>query len=214
MKAFRAPPLRGLCNATNEQGHFVLAIHGGAGVVKETVATIGEEPYRQKLNEALTAGQSILSIGGTSLDAVEAAVKVLEDSELFNAGRGSVFAADGTHEMEASIVQGQTRLAGAVFGLRTTRHPIAAARVVMERSPHVMLGPASEDWLRAEGLEQKNPSWFSTDARRQQFKQAKRREAGGGPAVSLDHESLEDEGARKGTVGAVALDVTRSHSNQ
>ena len=202
------PLARGFCSAAaKERGRFVLAVHGGAGVIKETVASIGEQPYRQKLNEALEAGHSILTVGGTSLDAVEAAVKVLEDSELFNAGRGSVFAADGTHEMEASIVQGHTRRAGAVYGLRTTRHPVSAARVVMERSPHVMLGPASERWLGAAGLEQQDASWFGTDVRRRQLAQAKRREAAGGAAMSLDHESLEDEGARKGTVGAVALDM-------
>jgi beta-aspartyl-peptidase (threonine type) len=199
--------LRGFCSAAKERGRFTLAVHGGAGVIKETVASMGEQPYRQKLNEALEAGHSILSVGGTSLDAVEAAVKVLEDSELFNAGRGSVFAADGTHEMEASVVQGHTRRAGAVYGLRTTRHPVSAARVVMERSPHVMLGPASEHWLGAAGLEQQDASWFGTDVRRRQLEQAKRREAAGGAATSLDHESLENEGARKGTVGAVALDM-------
>ena len=134
----------------------MLAIHGGAGVISETVKKYGEAAYLDTLRAALAAGREVLANDGAAIDAVQAAVEVMEDSPLFNAGRGSVFAANGQHEMEASLQDGCSRRAGAVLGLRTTRHPIAAARAVMDRTRHVALSHCDE-WLAAQGVSSGRP---------------------------------------------------------
>lgn len=155
--------------------NWVIAVHGGAGVTRAGVARRGDEPYLALMHDALKAGAAVLRRGGPAIDAAEAAVCLLEDSPLVNAGRGSVFAADGTHEMEACVVEGNSRAAGAVLGLRTTRHPIRGARAVMERSPHVALY-GCDAWLRQQGLEQCAPGWFDTHERRAQLEAAQERE--------------------------------------
>ena len=179
---------------------WTLVVHGGAGVIASAVARHGAEAYLCALREALDAGRHILAAGGSALDAVEVAVRVLEDSPLFNAGRGSVFAADGTHRMEASLQDGRTRQAGAVLSLQTTRNPISGARAVMERTRHVALADA-DAWLEQQGLEQQDASWFDVDIRREQLLAARAADE-----VTLDHTQAPD--VRTGTVGAVALDAS------
>lgn len=176
-----------------------LAIHGGAGVIDRGALTPEKDKaYRAGLDAALQAGGAILGKGGTALDAVAAAVRVLEDNPLFNAGRGAVFTAEGRNELDASIMDGRTLKAGAVAGVTRTRHPIDLARAVMERTPHVMLaGPGADRFSAEQGLEQVDPSWFRTEERWQQFQAWKSRQQ----AAALDPTHL------FGTVGAVAMDT-------
>jgi beta-aspartyl-peptidase (threonine type) len=134
-------------------GNWALAIHGGAGVIERGSLTLEQErAYRASLLAALDAGSAVLKRGGTSLDAVEAVIRVLEDDPLFNAGRGAVFTAEGRNELDASIMDGQSRRAGAIAGVTRTRHPISLARAVMDKSRHVMLAREGADqfrWSRA-----------------------------------------------------------------
>jgi beta-aspartyl-peptidase (threonine type) len=188
-------------------GRIALVIHGGAGVIeRDALSAQDEQAIRADLGKALDAGQAVLSKGGTALDAVTAAITVLEDSPRFNAGKGAVFNAQGKHELDASIMEGHTRRAGAVAGVRTVRHPVLLARKVMEASPHVMLmGDGAESF--ADGfrdIERVENSWFDTDDRRKQLEQAQAAEraqpaAAGEPALV--------RGKYFGTVGAVALDA-------
>jgi beta-aspartyl-peptidase (threonine type) len=175
-----------------------LAIHGGAGVIERGDLTPQKEAaYRASLNAALAAGSKILAAGGSSLDAVEAAIRVLEDDPLFNAGRGAVFTADGRNELDASIMDGSTRKAGAVAGVTRTRNPISLARAVMEKSPHVMLAREGADQFSVEqGLPQVDPAYFRTEQRWQQLLDWRR-----------DNAKLLDPTHSRGTVGAVAIDV-------
>src|SRR5665213_339389 len=123
-----------------------LLVHGGAGVIERGVLTAAQEKeFRGGLDRALEAGAAILSAGGAALDAVEAAARTLEDDPLFNAGRGSVFTYQGTIEMDAAIMDGRTRVAGAVTGVTATRNPVSLARAVMEKSPHVFLSREGAD---------------------------------------------------------------------
>lgn len=153
--------------AADEQPHWSLAIHGGAGVIERSgLSPELDAAYRAELERALAAGAAILSQGGTALDAVQAAVELMEDSPYFNAGRGAVFTSAGRNELDAAIMDGSNRNAGAVAGLTRTRHPIAAARAVMEQSPHVMLIGEGADTFSAEiGLEQVDPAWFFVERR-------------------------------------------------
>ncbi len=178
-----------------------LAIHGGAGVIERGALTPEQDKaYRAGLDEALAAGAKVLREGGSSVDAVEATIRVLEDNPLFNAGRGAVFDAEGRNQLDASIMDGATLRAGAVAGLSTTRNPILAARAVMERSRHVLLtGPGADQFAREQGIEQVDPSYFRTEQRWQDYLEWKR---GNQAALDPTH--------RYGTVGAVALDV-RGH---
>lgn len=180
-----------------------LAIHGGAGVIERGDLTPEKErAYRAGLDEALQAGSAVLAADGTAMDAVAAAVRVLEDNPLFNAGRGAVFTAEGGHELDAAIMDGATLRAGAVAGVTRTRHPIDLARRVMDNSPHVMLSGAGADRFSLEqGLEQVDPKWLDTDERWQALLRWRaRQQAGQGPQAALDPTHL------FGTVGAVALD--------
>jgi beta-aspartyl-peptidase (threonine type) len=181
--------------------HWVLAIHGGAGVINRGDLTPEKEAaYRAGLAAALEAGSKVLRGGGSSLDAVEATLRVLEDDPIFNAGRGAVFTAQGRNELDASIMDGRTRAAGAVTGVTRTKNPISLARAVMERSPHVMLaGDGADAFSREQGLEQVDPSYFRTEERWQQLE-----------AWRKEHSSAIDPTHRFGTVGAVALD-TQGH---
>jgi len=172
-----------------------LVIHGGAGAMRPDQGDADhEERARQGLREALDAGATILSGGGSSIDAVEAAVRVLEDDPCFNAGRGSTLNAEGLVELDAAIMDGGNRRAGAVAGVRTTRAPISLARVLMERGPHVFLSFEGADRIAREaGLEQVENSWFVTGERRRQLDELL---AKGGF----------DSDVKYGTVGAVAVD--------
>lgn len=182
---------------------IVLAIHGGAGTIRRSSMTPElDAEYRAQLTEALEAGYAVLQAGGSSLDAVEATIHPLEDSPLFNSGRGAVLTADGHVEMDASIMSGADGMAGAVAGVRTPRHPISVARAVMQDSPHVLLSGSGADQFAGErGLEQMDPSWFITPRRRKQLDKMK--SGGGSKQASLDASPLDH---KFGTVGCVALD--------
>jgi len=175
-----------------------LAIHGGAGVIERGDLTPDKESaYRASLHAALAAGSKVLGSGGSSLDAVEAAIRVLEDDPMFNAGRGAVFTAEGRNELDASIMDGASRKAGAVAGVTRTRNPISLARAVMEKSPHVMLAREGADQFSVEqGLPQVDPAYFRTEQRWQQLLDWRR-----------DNAKLLDPTHSRGTVGAVAIDV-------
>jgi len=174
-------------------------IHGGAGTIDpEQLSPDQEREYRQTLEAALAAGYAVLDAGGPALDAVEAAIVIMEDSPLFNAGKGAVFTHDGHNELDASIMDGKTGQAGAVAGLRRVKNPIRAARAVMEASPHVLLsGEGADAFAAAQGLEQVEPDYFRTEQRWQQLQKALEQDA-----VELDHGGTD----KFGTVGAVAID--------
>ncbi len=178
--------------------NWTLVIHGGAGVIERGDLTPAKEAaYRASLTTALEAGRKVLAGGGASLEAVEASIRVLEDDPLFNAGRGAVFTADGRNELDASIMDGATRKAGAVAGVTRTRNPITLARTVMEKSPHVMLARDGADQFSVEqGLPQVSPDYFRTELRWQQLLDWRR-----------DNAKLLDPTHSRGTVGAVAIDV-------
>jgi len=179
-----------------------LVIHGGAGVIERGSMTPEEEKLvRADLDQALDAGNAILARHGTALDAVVAAIRVLEESPRFNAGKGAVFNADGKHELDASIMEGHTHRAGAVAGVMTVRSPITLARAVMERSRHVMLaGQGAEKFADSlPDIERVPNSWFDTDRRRKQLEDAQAKEKA--------NAGLDLPGSYFGTVGAVALDA-------
>ena len=183
-----------------------LAIHGGAGTIERSTMTPEKErEYRAGLERALTAGYEILKGGGSSLDATEAAVRVLEDDLHFNAGRGSVFTSAGTNEMDASIMYGKTLKAGAVGSLQHIKNPINLARLVMEKSPHVMLDcTGAETFATESGVELVDQKYFFTQERwdaLQKMKGAEKNKASGAGTSFL----VTDQD-RHGTVGAVALD--------
>jgi beta-aspartyl-peptidase (threonine type) len=173
-----------------------LVIHGGCGAMRpDTVPADQEEKARAGLNAALDAGEAVLAAGGNALDAVEAAARVLEEDPCFNAGRGSVLGASGLVELDAAIMDGSDRRAGAVAGLRTTRAPIQAARAAMEHSPHVLLTyEGADEFARERGLEQVDNRWFVTPQRQAQLDKIM---AAGGRF---------DTDIKYGTIGAVACD--------
>jgi len=180
-----------------------LAIHGGAGTLLRSMMTDEKETlYLDALKQARDAGYAILENGGSALDAVEMAVRHLEDSPLFNAGRGSVFTHDGNHEMDASIMEGAQRKAGAVSLVRNIKNPISLARMVMERSEHVfMAGEGAMEFARAQQTEMADDAYFFDSFRHQQWQQAQ-----SSGAIQLDHTPLDEK--KFGTVGAVALDAS------
>lgn len=183
----------------DEAARTALVIHGGAGhVPRESLSAEAERAARADLERALDAGHAVLDKGGAALDAVHAAIVVLEDSPRFNAGKGAVFNAEGGHELDASIMEGHTRRAGAVAGVTTVRSPVTLARAVMEHSPHVMLaGDGAEAFAdERSDIERVPNDWFDTDNRRRALEAAQRQASLGAPAP----------GAYFGTVGAVALD--------
>jgi len=177
--------------------HWALAVHGGAGVIeKKNLSPEAEAQYRAGIQAALAAGSKVLASGGSSVDAVEATLRVLEDDPNFNAGKGAVFTAEGRNELDASIMDGSTRKAGAVAGVTRTRNPISLARAVMEHSPHVMLaGPGADEFSKTQGLEQVDPAYFRTERRWRELEEWRK-----------DHAAVIDSAHRFGTVGAVALD--------
>lgn len=181
----------------------VLAIHGGAGTIRRLeMDTEREARYRAGLRRALDAGWKVLRDGGAALDATEQAVLALEDDPLFNAGRGAVFTHDGRHEMDACIMSGADTRAGAVACVSGVRNPISLARLVMERTEHVLLcGAGAEEFAREAGVRVEPPEYFFDQFRYEQLKKA---QAAG--AVQLDHASSSGEGRKFGTVGAAARD--------
>jgi beta-aspartyl-peptidase (threonine type) len=176
-----------------------LAIHGGAGVIERgELSAEREAEYRNGLSAALEAGSSVLRAGGSSLDAVEATIRVLEDDPHFNAGRGAVFTADGRNELDASIMYGADRAAGAVAGVTRTRNPIVLARAVMDHSGHVMLaGDGADTYSKEQELERVDPAYFRTEERWRQLQDWRKDK----------HLSSIDRTHLFGTVGAVALDA-------
>lgn len=187
----------------------VIVIHGGAGAIaRQAMSAEKEQRYRLALGEIVRRGQLLLAEGGSALDAVTEAVRLLEECPLFNAGRGAVFTHQGGHELDASIMDGHTHSAGAISGVTCIRNPILAARAVMERSPHVMLtGAGAEAFALGQGLERVEPSFYSTPQRYEQWQRA----LAGNMGAVLDHDGAVaddpiDPDTKFGTVGAVACD--------
>ncbi|HJZ13646.1 MAG TPA: isoaspartyl peptidase/L-asparaginase, partial [Acidobacteriota bacterium] len=164
--------------SSSDSAKVALVIHGGAGAIKRQELTAErEKEYLDALRQALQTGYSILKNGGRSLDAVEAVIRFMEDSPLFNAGKGAVLNAEGKVELDASIMDGKTMMAGAVAAVTTIKNPITAARKVMEKSPHVMLiGGGAEKFAAEVGLEIVNPSYFYTERRHQELLKEKQKE--------------------------------------
>ncbi|MFZ1530415.1 MAG: isoaspartyl peptidase/L-asparaginase [Ferruginibacter sp.] len=185
---------------------FSIAIHGGAGTILRSEITPEQEiAYLASLKQALDSGYQILETGGTALDAVKAAVVVLENDLLFNAGRGSVFTKNGTHEMDASIMDGKTLAAGAVAAVQHIRNPVLLAEAVMKNSPHVFLtGAGAAEFAKQQGIAEAPGEYFFSQFRYNQWQQMKETDG-----YALDHstsEALQKE-KKFGTVGAVACDV-------
>lgn len=191
---------------------YVLVVHGGAGtILKKNMTPEKEAAYVAALTKALQAGYEKIRSGQSSLDAVEAAIHELEDSPLFNAGKGAVFTHDGRNELDASIMNGKTLEAGAVAGVTTIRNPISAARAVMEKSEHVMMvGPGAEKFAKEAGLTIVDPQYFWTQERWNGLQQALQEDSA---KAVLDHNSkgtarigTRNHDNKFGTVGCVALD--------
>ncbi|GLU55765.1 isoaspartyl peptidase/L-asparaginase family protein [Dyadobacter frigoris] len=209
--------------AQDYSGKITLVIHGGAGTItRANMTPEKEKAYREVLNIALQKGYAVLKQGGTSEKAVEAAIMVMEDSPLFNAGKGAVFTNEGKNEMDAAIMDGKTLKAGAIAGVTTIKNPIRGAIAVMEKSPHVLMaGKGADLFAKEQGLEIVDPSYFYTEARYKALLKAKEEEK-----IELDHtenikkeiqkkpktgfvkdeDLIFTEGKKYGTVGCVALD--------
>ena len=191
------------------KAEFSIVIHGGAGtILRENMTPEDEAAYKAKLEEAIKVGYEILKNGGSSLDAVEKTINVMEDSPLFNAGKGAVFTNAETNELDASIMDGKTLNAGASAGTTIVRNPINLARAIMEKSPHVMLsGKGAEEFAKEQGIQIVDPSYFFTERRYNSLLKIKETEK-----VELDHDdktafydpTIKD--SKFGTVGCVALD--------
>ncbi len=201
-----------MATTLSAQNKHVLVIHGGAGtILKENMTKETEQAFIQALSESLKAGYALLQAGQSSQEAVEAAVMVMEDSPLFNAGRGAVFTHEGKNELDASIMTADGR-AGAVAGVTTIKNPIRAAAAVMERSEHVLMtGPGAERFANQQGLDMVDPSYFHTESR---WDALQRVLAADSAKMELDHDGAAGESQannatvdrKYGTVGAVALD--------
>ncbi|MCL8008302.1 isoaspartyl peptidase/L-asparaginase [Gelidibacter japonicus] len=193
---------------SKKANEFAIVIHGGAStILRKNMSAEDEAAYNAKLEEAIRVGHDILKNGGTSLDAVEKTINVLENSPLFNAGKGAVFTHAGTNELDASIMDGKNLDAGASAGTKTVKNPINLARAVMEKSPHVMLsGEGAEQFAKEQGLEIVDPSYFYTEAR---FKALERVKASEERETARDKSAFYDptiKDSKFGTVGCVALD--------
>ncbi|MFL6262002.1 MAG: isoaspartyl peptidase/L-asparaginase family protein [Thermoanaerobaculia bacterium] len=170
---------------------WAIAIHGGAGTIPKTMPEAKKQEYLRSLGAALKIGQDVLQKGGTSLDAVEKVIRFLEDDPLFNAGKGAVYTHEGTHELDAAIMDGRDLSCGSVAALKTVKNPISLARLVKEKSPHVFLvGEGAEAFASQMKVERVVNSWFDTPERYQQLQEA-----------------LKEEPKEHGTVGCVALDT-------
>jgi len=194
---------------------IILVVHGGSGTItRDSITPEVEAQYRASLERALKAGYAVLAAGGTSVDAVVATIKIFEDDPLFNAGKGAVFTNEGKNELDASIMDGKTGLAGAVAGVTTVKNPITAARAVMDKTKHVLLISAGADkFAAAQKLDIVDPSYFFTQHRWDQLQKAKEQDK-----IQLDHDAqaakktssappaIWQTDSKFGTVGAVALD--------
>ena len=198
---------------SNESGtKYVLVIHGGAGtILKSKMSPEKEEAFKAALTKALETGYSALKSGKTSLDAVEETIHILEDSPLFNAGKGAVFTNEGKNEMDAAIMDGSNLMAGSVAGVTVIRNPISAARAVMEKSEHVMMaGAGAEKFAKQAGLQIVDPSYFFTQERWDGLQKAIKEDS---TKSVLDHGNkkafklgTQNKDYKFGTVGCVALD--------
>lgn len=191
---------------------YVMVIHGGAGtILKSQMSPEKEKAYKAALTLALETGYKRLQAGESSINAVEAAVHIMENSPLFNAGKGAVFTNEGKNEMDAAIMEGHTLMAGSVAGVTTIRNPISAARAVMEKSEHVMMvGKGAEKFAAEAGLEIVDPKYFWTKDRWDALQRIKKQDS---TKMQLDHDDkksmklgIENRDSKFGTVGAVALD--------
>ncbi|WP_425544880.1 isoaspartyl peptidase/L-asparaginase family protein [Colwellia asteriadis] len=209
-------PLSSHATSVNSESHqasdniIAIAIHGGAGTIEKSRFTPEKEAkYRAKLSEALEAGYQVLDMGGSSLDAVTAAINILENSPLFNAGKGAVYTHDETHELDASIMDGKNRQAGAVAGVKHIENPINLARLVMDESVHVMLsGAGAEEFAQSKGVKLIDNSIFDTTNRLEALHKAKAKMKKS-MQTSKDYQAAHfalDTQYKVGTVGAVALD--------
>jgi beta-aspartyl-peptidase (threonine type) len=204
----------------SKKSKLVLVVHGGAGtILKSQMTAEMEKRYTDGLKRALETGYAVLTRGGTSIEAVEAAVKILEDDSLFNAGKGAVFTNEGKNELDAAIMNGKTLEAGSVAGVTTIRNPISAARAVMEKSEHVMMvGKGAEKFAASQGVIIVDPSYFYTESRWRSLQRIRKEDSA---KTSLDHSDKNTDDKKKtshtyanpfdknwkyGTVGAVALD--------
>lgn len=180
---------------------YAIAVHGGAGtILKSTMTTDKEQAYKKALQDAITAGETVLKKGGKALDAVEVAIRSLEDDPLFNAGRGAVFTNEGKNEMDASLMNGKDLAAGCVAGVTHIKNPISLARAVMDRSDHVLLtGAGAMEFAKKINAEFADDAYFFVQMRYDQLEAAKKENK-----VVMDHN---DKEKKFGTVGAVALDV-------
>jgi L-asparaginase / beta-aspartyl-peptidase len=181
---------------------FAIAIHGGAGtILPSSMTPEKEQQYKQALQDAIISGESILKIGGSSLDAVEASIRTLEDNPLFNAGKGAVFTHDGKNELDASIMNGKDLMAGAVAGVSNIKNPITLAKAIMQQSEHVFMASAGAmEFAKKVNTQFMPDDYFFVQARYDQLELAKKSNS-----ILLDH--TEDKEKKFGTVGAVALDV-------
>ncbi|GLR15508.1 isoaspartyl peptidase/L-asparaginase family protein [Portibacter lacus] len=186
-----------------ERPEYAMVIHGGAGtILKANMSEEKDAEYRKALSDALEIGENILKNGGSSIDAVQKTINFMENSPLFNAGKGAVFTNAGINEMDASIMYGKDQNAGAIGGVTNIKNPINAARAVMEKSEHVMLsGKGAEEFAKVQGLEIVDPSYFRTENRLKALERAKAKEM----ELGLEIQDLNGD-YKYGTVGAVALD--------
>ncbi|GGX12198.1 isoaspartyl peptidase/L-asparaginase family protein [Aquimarina muelleri] len=193
----------------NPKENFGIVIHGGAGtILKENMTAEKEAAYNAKLEEAIRVGHTILKNGGTSLEAVEKTINVLENSPLFNAGKGAVFTSEGTNELDASIMDGSTLNAGAIAGVKTVKNPINLAREVMLNSPHVLLsGGGAELFAKERGLEIVDPSYFYTEDRMKALEKVKEKikNQEANKTTAFYDPFIKD--SKFGTVGCAALDT-------
>jgi beta-aspartyl-peptidase (threonine type) len=191
----------GICSMSHADVSPVLVIHGGAGVIKRDMTPAKEQAVRAAMARALQNGHAELKAGKSALDAVAAALVVLEDDPHFNAGKGAVFTHDGKNELDAAIMDGYTLRAGAVAGVQRVKNPVLLARAVMEQSPHVMLsGTGAEAFAQSIGMPLVDPSYFRTEERWQQLQKALKEDAAKQPHADVE------TAKHFGTVGAVALD--------
>ena len=201
-RLFVALAIFGIASMSHAAVSPVLVIHGGAGVIKRDMTPTREKAVRAAMTQALQNGYAQLKAGKPALDAVAAAITVLEDDPNFNAGKGAVFTHDGKNELDAAIMDGNTLSAGAVAGVRRIKNPIQLARAVMEQTPHVMLsGDGAEAFAQSIGMPLVDPSYFRTEERWQQLQKALKEDAAKQPHADVE------TAKHFGTVGAVALDA-------
>lgn len=208
-----------LSHAQDTSRHWVIEVHGGAGdIVRATTDPGLDAAYRQKLTEAINAGGRVLEKGGSSVDAVETAIRVLENATLFDAGKGAYFDAAGKNELDAAIMDGSTMSAGSVAAVMHARHPISLARAVMEQSPHVMIaGSGADEFLHSIHGEEVDPGYFYTESKWQALVNQLKREGkpipprpagvAASPVAQIEQSDISQQGHHYGTVGVVAMDL-------